>query len=996
MKKIVLVEDDPFQAKIFEKLLVSNGYEIIGIYSTGDEAIEKLRNVHPDIILMDIMMPGQNDGIQAITKIKKFKHVPFIYLTGVSDRLMFERAKKTNPYGYIIKPVEENRFVITIDIALSKFETELQLKKKSLELGMAIQSLEGQINEKEEAQILLRDTIKDYQSVIRNIQDVFFRSDNEGVLTSVSPSGAEFFGFNSTEEMIGLDISDHLYLNKNDRIPFLNRLYQNGFVKNYEIHVKKNKNKDKVAVISSNAHLLYDADGKVVGVEGIFRDVTEQKKMERALRKSEEDFRSIFENSPIGMYRTTADGKIIMANSTLVNLLGYEFFKEIQNLNLENEAEYRSSVPRSLFKQMLSELGVVYGLESVWHTQNRKNIQVREYAREVRNRDGVLMYYEGTIEDVSDRKKIEDDLRKSEEHFRNIFENSPIGIYRTTPAGKVVMANSALALMLGYADPNELMQIDLENDKIHNQRNERDNFKFKIESEGAIVGLESVWFKKDCTPITVRENSKLFRDKKGVPLYYEGTIEDVSEKKNFEKTLKESEEKYRTIFENIQDVYLEMDLDGFITEVSPSVENVLNYTKEELVNKPVSILLKNLTDRQRILNKLFKDGEIVDAELVVMNKNAQVKYCSFSAKFYQEQLSDSKKVVGTLRDISIRKNIELALMQSEELYRKLISQLPDMVFIHRNGTVLFINEVVVDTLGYTKDEIVGESMLHFINNPYKKIVSHTINKRINLLNVREIEIVSKSGKVHIVATRGEKIIYEGQEAILTVITDITQLKNLEKKYLTKIIQIQEQERKRFAEEIHDGLGPLLSSINIYVNMLSSYLNKNDEKIKLLIENTNDLIKEAVNNARSIANNIMPSILNDYGMVTALKSYISKINTSEALNIIFETKGLEERINQKIEINIYRVVMELINNTLKHAKAKHINIKLTRQKNKLILFYLDDGVGINPRKLLNPDSSPSMGIFNIQSRVKSINGIVKFNEKAVSGFCVEIEVEIVEF
>ena len=154
------------------------------------------------------------------------------------------------------------------------------------------------------------------------------------------------------------------------------------------------------------------------------------------------------------------------------------------------------------------------------------------------------LYYEGTTEDISQRKQAEEALRQSEERFRSVFENVSIGIYRTTPDGRILLANPAICEMLGYDSFEDLAKRNLEedNDSIDYSRHQ---FRELIERSGRVVGLEAVWKRKDGNQIYVRESARAIRDEKGKVLYYEGTAEDVTIHKQAENLLAEQTEELR-------------------------------------------------------------------------------------------------------------------------------------------------------------------------------------------------------------------------------------------------------------------------------------------------------------------------------------------------------------------------------------------------------------------------------------------------------------------
>ena len=202
---------------------------------------------------------------------------------------------------------------------------------------------------------------------------------------------------------------------------------------------------------------LVDKDGSITGTFGVSRDVTERKHSEEALRESEERFHSLFDNSTIGLYRTTPEGAILLANPTLLHMLGFDSFEELAQRNLEQDG-YHPEYARSQFRELIEKDGEVKGLEASWTRKDGSRVFVRESAKAIRGPDGRVLYYEGTVEDISERKRAEDEARTAEEKYRLIVENAVEGIFQSTPQGRFITANPALARMFGYSSPEELME----------------------------------------------------------------------------------------------------------------------------------------------------------------------------------------------------------------------------------------------------------------------------------------------------------------------------------------------------------------------------------------------------------------------------------------------------------------------------------------------------------------------------------------------------------
>jgi signal transduction histidine kinase len=211
----------------------------------------------------------------------------------------------------------------------------------------------------------------------------------------------------------------------------------------------------------------------------------------------------------------------------------------------------------------------------------------------------------------------------------------------------------------------------------------------------------------------------------------------------------------------------------------------------------------------------------------------------------------------------------------------------------------------------------------------------------------------------------------------------------EKMFLNTIIQTEEKERKRFAKDLHDGLGPLLSTVKMSVSTLAQM--KQDLASKEIIENTELVINEAIKSIKEISDNLSPHVLSNFGLVRALSNFINKINIAKTLKINLSTELKDERFDPNVEVVLYRVICELINNTIKHAHAKKINISLSLADGQLSIVYKDDGKGFDVSKIVENQGSSGMGFSNIYSRINSLKGEINIESENKKGTQVIIKV-----
>ena len=190
---------------------------------------------------------------------------------------------------------------------------------------------------------------------------------------------------------------------------------------------------------------------------------------------------------------------------------------------------------------------------------------------------------------------------------------------------------------------------------------------------------------------------------------------------------------------------------------------------------------------------------------------------------------------------------------------------------------------------------------------------------------------------------------------------------LNNRILTAVLRTEEKARSRFSKELHDGLGPLLSSARMSLSALSREERSADQRE--IIDNTTYVIDEAIRSLREISNNLSPHVLNDFGLARGVQNFIDKSAAMHDAKIRFTTNLRTERYDTDIEVILYRVICELINNSLKHAACTSINLSLSQNGSELALDYTDDGRGFNPQAMMDC----GMGLSNISSRINSLGG-----------------------
>ncbi|MBP6940833.1 MAG: PAS domain S-box protein [Syntrophorhabdaceae bacterium] len=263
------------------------------------------------------------------------------------------------------------------------------------------------------------------------------------------------------------------------------------------------------------------------------RQITERQHAEEALHQSEAKYRSIFENAVEGIFQSTPDSQLIAVNPAMARIFGFaspeEMVREVTNIGRQLYINYEN---RNRFEKLLAEHGTVRGFESQFYRKDGSALWGSLNVRAVRDEAGNILYYEGMLEDITARKRAEEDLKKSEEKYRNIFDNASEGIFQVTPDGRYLSVNPTLAKIHGYDSPEEMVLTvtDIAH-QLYVDPSRRAELRRLLEEKGFVKDFEIMMRKKDRGLQWVSVTSHTVKDANGGILYYEGMLQDITARK---------------------------------------------------------------------------------------------------------------------------------------------------------------------------------------------------------------------------------------------------------------------------------------------------------------------------------------------------------------------------------------------------------------------------------------------------------------------------------
>jgi PAS domain S-box-containing protein len=388
---------------------------------------------------------------------------------------------------------------------------------------------------------------------------------------------------------------------------------------------------------------------------------------------------------------------------------------------------------------------------------------------------------------VEERKGVERDLRVHGERFRSLYANSTVGLYRTTPGGKVLLANPSLVKMLGFSSFSELSARDLEGEGFE-PGYARAEFQRRLASEGEVKGLEASWTKRDGTTIFVRESAKAIRNTEGKIEYYEGTVEDITERKQAEGALRESQQRMAGVVSSAMDAIICVDEKHRILVFNASAEKMFGCPAAEAVGQSVERFIpEQLRSAHRVHVQRFGETGTTNRTMGAMGSlgalRADGEEFQIEASISQSESMGNKLFTVILRDITERQRTEDALRKSEERFCKIFRSSPLAVTISTatEGRYLDVNEAFLQMLGYPRREVIGRTAhdLNFWAEPSQRPELIRQLRKSGRVTGFHTQFTTSKGKIREAEVSAELVELDGQRCMLAITRDITDMRQLE-------------------------------------------------------------------------------------------------------------------------------------------------------------------------------------------------------------------------
>ncbi|MCX7677616.1 MAG: PAS domain S-box protein [Spirochaetes bacterium] len=494
---------------------------------------------------------------------------------------------------------------------------------------------------------------------------IFIRS-LDGVFVDVNNAMLELFGYARTE-MIGMSI-DNIYCNPSDRRTVEREVLQKGFLRNFEVAFKKKDGTVMNCIIDVQA--WKDENGNVQGIQGIVRDVTKEKQLREELVASEERYRLLFQHAPVGIFHYDKNGVIVDCNEKFVSIIGSSR-QALVGLNMPARLQDKKVLEQVMFA-LEGKIGYYEGIYRSITAE--KETPVRFLTKGIFTDGGKFYGAIGIVEDLTESMAYREEGRKSEERFRTVFENAPLGVILTSLDGVIVEANKAFEEITKYPIA-QLIGMNVRDITYS------DNFSEEKEiMEDLVTGfihraqIVKRYVRKDGEVIWARITASLLHNREGKGEYVLCLVEDITERRKAREELAREKERLAVTLASIGDGVITTDTEGKVVLINRVAEELTGWKMSEALGKPLEEVFVIVNERTRKpcenpVQKVIESGGIVGLanHTVLIAKDGTERLIADSGAPIRDELGNIHGVVLVFRDITEIAKLEEELRKAQKL-----------------------------------------------------------------------------------------------------------------------------------------------------------------------------------------------------------------------------------------------------------------------------------------------------------------------------------------
>jgi len=591
---------------------------------------------------------------------------------------------------------------------------------------------------------------------------------------------------------------------------------------------------------------------------------------------------------------------------------------------------------------------------------------------------------------VRSRRSMEEALIQSEQDYRSLFDNAHDAMIVVDYDSLEILLVNAGACSFYVQSKNELTGKSYVN--LWADRNALDQMLSELNRHPVCTGFEATHINGSGHSIQVEINACLVHYRKRPAVLC--INRDIGERRNLQ-ALQLS----HAVLKRIRNIVLVANDEGRIIYANHSVKDILGYEPAEVLGDG----WWNLTRPDRETREKEKEAirEVARGKMPVNERPYERwlrdRWNTMRCIVWVDALTSNRLVVGVGYDITERLMTQKALQESEQRYRFLFDHIPMalMMYSKTTGAILTVNQTATELFGYSSNQLLSMKLTDLIPSldDNREMQPEDSNKTCLILHRR------KDGTVLQMEIAIYDVSASNKPFGLVIGTDISlklksqdsdALLKTQKNKLSGIIEALEEERRRMASELHDSLGQLLSVVKRNLEIIGTR-NLSEPEFSQMVTATTHIIDTAIAETKTIAYDLLPRTLQDFGLWTAVENLIQQLFRGTNVKVNYRVHGIDERLPYSSELALYRIVQEALNNILKHANASEVSVQFVGYPNTIILTIEDNGKGFDLNDALSTSTNASgMGLKSIHDRVAYLDGNVYIDSAPDKGTSIIIE------
>lgn len=576
------------------------------------------------------------------------------------------------------------------------------------------------------------------------------------------------------------------------------------------------------------------------------------------------------------------------------------------------------------------------------------------------------------------------------QHYRDIFEYAPLGIFQSTPDGRILIANPAFFRMLGYDSLEDVRRLDLGRD-VYLDPDERSRLVAQHLESRKPWTVEIRWKRRDGTPVWVRLTAHAVRDDAGRVCHFESFVQDITQARLADEQTREALAWQRAVVDGSRDAIFVSDAEARFTMVNQAACDLTGYSQDELLRMRIPDLHEEPdlaafrayharimagTETLSEAKIRRRDGSKVDTEFnnrrVVVGGQTYMHTVARDISERKRALSLLAATLESTADGILVVDLEGSMVRCN---RKLLDmwRMPEDVAAHRNTRVAHVLDQVQEP------EAFAARMGALYASPEEE--------SFDVIELKDGRIFERCSQPHRV---GDQCV--GRVVSFRDVTAQRRGEQMKTRLLHHLISAQENERRRLARELHDETSQSLTSLLVGLRSIEEMARL--PQVRSTAHILRGIAGETLENVGRLAQGLHPSLLDDLGLIPALTRSARDHSTLYGLAIEIEASGLgDERLPLPVETTLYRVAQEAITNVARHAGARRVGLSLSRLPGLVRLVVQDDGAGFDLTAERSAHDAGHLGLYGIRERVALLGGQAIFRSAPGQGTTLTVEIPL---